>query len=107
MQEEVRKSLTAAQVAMYGEAARAPRPAELAAFYDLLQHYMKSLAAALPPGDVVHASHHSLQVCVCRNVAHFESEPLVNAAALRVQCQRDADGGSTLSHLTLQLTATG
>jgi hypothetical protein len=55
-------ALTAAQVGMYGDSRPPPTPTELAAFYDLLQHYLKSLAANLPPGDVVHSSHHSLQV---------------------------------------------
>lgn len=55
-------ALTAAQVGMYGDTRPAPNASELAAFYDLLQHYLKSLAATLPPGEVVHSSHHSLQV---------------------------------------------
>lgn len=55
-------ALTASQVGMYGDSRPPPPPAELAAFYDLLQHYLKCLAARLPDGDVTHASHHSLQV---------------------------------------------
>jgi hypothetical protein len=54
--------LKAAQVGMYDDARPAPSPAEIAAFHDLLQHYLKSLASNLPPADVVHSSHHSLQV---------------------------------------------
>ncbi len=55
-------ALTASQVGMYGRSRPPPPAAELAAFYDLLQHYLKFLAARLPDGDVTHASHHSLQV---------------------------------------------
>jgi hypothetical protein len=55
-------TLAAAQVGMYGDTRPGPSPSELSAFYDLVQHYLKSLAANLPPGDVVHSSHHSLQV---------------------------------------------
>jgi hypothetical protein len=54
--------MKAAQVGMYSGSRPAPSPSEIAAFYDLLQHYLKSLASNLPPGDVVHSSHHSLQV---------------------------------------------
>ena len=55
-------TLAAGQVGMYGDSRPGPSSSELSAFYDLVQHYLKSLAANLPPGDVVHSSHHSLQV---------------------------------------------
>jgi hypothetical protein len=70
VQHFVGSMLKAAQVGMYGNSRPAPSPSEISAFYDLLQHYLKSLASNLPPGDVVHSSHHSLQVGLFSELEH-------------------------------------
>jgi hypothetical protein len=102
VQHFVGSMLRAAQVGMYGSSRPAPSPSEITAFYDLLQHYLKSLASTLPPGDVVHSSHHSLQVCralqrnrsctYCQPVRQLEAGSLtaLPCSAARVKQQLSA-----------------
>lgn len=63
VQEVFRRGMTEGHVAACGHTRSLPTPPDIRAVYDLMKHYFKCLGAEMPEGDVVHSSHHGLQVC--------------------------------------------